>query len=178
MKNVYIAVGHGKTPSGAHDSGAVAGSTTEYDLARHTVAGIEDVLGLHKKAIRYRSEQDEDRYEDPDYVGTVARVNAGNYDLAVEVHYDWDQAPRGGFGCYVSDSGLRLAKLVAARYKKEGYKTRPNTKRPGLFFLNGTDCPALLWECDRVGKDISHTRARSYGRRIGLGILDFYGVKA
>lgn len=171
MVKGYLAIGHGTRVSGVLDPGAVVpgNGPREHDLATHVVIAAAKVL--RDQGVEFYQETASGPSLDPDYVGSANAVNNGRYDWALEVHFDSFHAPRGGFGLYISPAGKRWAELIHAEYENRGLKTRGNTERPGLYFLRRTKCPAILWECDRVGRDVTMQEIARYGEAIAVGTL-------
>lgn len=177
MPKVYLAVGHGKRPKGTFDPGAVApDGTREYDVARR-IADVADDL-LAKAGVEVVSEvKGHGPTMDPNFVGSTAAVNGKGFDLAVSVHLDWHRAPRGGFGLYRSEAGQKASIAIAGAWAEAGLEQRPNTLRTELHFLNKTDCPAVIWEADRVGKDAAdEAHVQAMGRALAAGVARAVGV--
>lgn len=175
--NVYVGIGHGRTPNGTYDPGAVSpDGTAEHDLNRQVCATIEAALG--RCGIQCTVEHDAGASHDPDYRGSVIAVNAGHYDVAIEVHFDESKAPAGGFGIYLDDGSPahRLADLIRNHWGERGLPQRPNySDRRGLWFLRGTHCPSLIWECDPTGPHPADVLA-TMGEAVVNGVCDYAGV--
>lgn len=177
MKPVYVAIGHGTEPNGVFDPGAVAADgTTEHELAAAVVASAGEALA--RSGVATVVEYSGGAGHDPDYRGSAAAVNAGDYACAVEVHFDWTGGYDGGSGLYVSDAGKALAAEIASAYGDSLVCPRPasNVRRADLYFLNATDCPAVIWECRRVGA-YPPEQLRLMGGAIALGICRWLGVR-
>lgn len=114
--------------------------------------------------------------EDPNYSGSISRINAGDYGLAVEVHFDWSRAPRGGFGHWYSDAGKRAADKILGRWSGANLPVRLSwhKQRSDLSFLKRTRPPAVLWECDRI-EDYDHETTSLMGEALAAGICDALG---
>jgi hypothetical protein len=173
---LYLGVGHGVEPNGVFDPGAAnpADGTREYDLNFAVTTAAH--LALARSGVPHLTETSAGAGHDVDYRGSVAAVNAGGYDLAVEIHFDSANAPDDEFGIYVSDAGRRLTDLIQSRMKSVGLDTKPNYKDVrGLYFVEGTHCPAVIIECGAT-----HARMpdvlRLAGELIAAGICDWYGV--
>ena len=164
----YLAVGHGLRPDGSFDPGAISDGTKEYDLARK-VCGTAGDLIQNQYGHNLYTEYGLGYSRDPDYIGSAAKANAMRADVAIEVHFDWSGAPRGGTGLFVSADGSRWASLIAYIGGLGGLAFRGNTYRPDLYFLNATDMPSVLWECDRVGPDITDAECVTIGKAIAAG---------
>lgn len=175
---VYLGVGHGVEPNGVFDPGAAGPDVNEYDEAFAVTAAAH--LALARSGVEHFTETSSGPGHDPDYRGSAAAVNAGRYDLAIEIHFDWlgtpnAPTPSGGFGLYVSVDASLFADKIRGRWAAAGLPLRPNTKRTDLYFLNATRCPALIWECDRVDR---HDPAvlEKMGEAIAAGVCDLIGV--
>lgn len=181
MKKLAIAIGHGRTPEGGHHPGSVSDDPktakrpdyVEHDLATQIV---EAVTGrLRQMGVPCISEADFDA-RDPNYVGTTKWANThDDVDAVVEIHLDWERAPRGGFGLYISDAGATLASAVRNAYEEEDLPVRTNQRRSDLYLLRNTKAPALIWECDRVGDGVP---VRRIARAIARGLGRYAGVQA
>jgi N-acetylmuramoyl-L-alanine amidase len=178
MSKVYLAVGHGRRPNGGFDPGAVApDGTREYDVARRIVSAAEPLI--ESRGVEVVSEvEGHGPTMDPNYVGSVREVNGRGFDLAVSAHLDWHKAPRGGFVLYVSNAGKAAADKVAASWGRAGLPQRANSRRTDLYFLNETDCPAVIVECDRVGADVAPSEyVARMAEALAEGVCDALGVE-
>lgn len=85
-----------------------------------------------------------------DLNATVKAANAGGYDFGISIHCDAsdNEAARGGHVCYVSNSGLKLARAIAGPLADllPG-RSETTVKRTGLAVLNGTHPTWVLVEC-------------------------------
>lgn len=177
MAKVYLAVGHGRRPDGTFDPGAVApDGTREYDVARRVAEAAD--AHLDRSGVQCYSETEgHGPTMDPNYVGSVSAVNGKGYDVAVSVHLDWHKAPRGGFGLYRTTGGRRVADAIAAAWAGAGLPQRANAYREDLYFINKTDCPAVIWECDRVGADVAdEAYVQKMAEALARGICAAVGV--
>lgn len=167
---VYLATGHGLRPDGGFDPGAPAPGEGrgEHELA-HVVARVA-VGYLHARGVQVRHEHHSgDEAHDPNYVGSTHAANAWGADLAVAVHFDWSQAPRGGFGIYHPGSeAVVLAGDLEGAYRRAGLPTRASYAE-AFYFVRETRMPAVIWEADRVGPDVDDDR---YLYRLGEAIAD------
>lgn len=173
---LYLAVGHGTEPNGVFDPGAVSSGVREYDLAYAVV----DQAGkaLHRCGVDVDVETAGGPGHDPDYRGSIERVNDGGFGLALEVHFDEGAAPEGGFGIYANDRSLGrvLADSIHANWSFAGLQSRTSyTDRRGLGFLQETRCPALIWECGPVHEYSPNTLA-TMGEAIAAGLCAIVGV--
>lgn len=173
MAGVYVAVGHGTKPGGTYDPGAIGSDgREEHEEAHEVVAAC--AKALNRSSVQFVAEADAGNSHDPNFAGSVAAVNAGNFEAAVEIHFDWLGAPRGGFGLYLSNRSRLFADAIRTRWAQSGLPTRTNTYRNNLSFLKA-ECPAVIWECDRVfGYSLAVNE--KMGEAIAAGICDWLGV--
>lgn len=171
---IYLAVGHGDTPEGRYQPGAVApDGTQEHVLAHRVVDTVAIFLGW--SGVECYVERDAGPSHDPNYKGSAKKVNELGPRLAVEFHFDSHNAPEGGFGLYQSGSEAGLCARIARRYQERGIPTRPSQYRSDLYFLNATNCPSVIWECNRVrAHDL--TEIDRMGWACAAGICDYLGV--
>ena len=174
MPKVYLAVGHGMTPSGRHTPGAVAPDGTTEQKAG-------DII-VRRAAKRLRTAgfdvTDEAFKKDPDYRGTVVKVRELKPDLTISVHHDWIKAPRGGFGLYHSTQPKmqQLAKDLERDYRNAGLQTRRSHVRTNLYLLNAlakSNLQVLLWEAGRVG-EYTEEQLLVVGDVIAGGVANFF----
>ena len=96
----FLAVGHGITPTGADDPGAVCAKNGKAVKEANEALKVTQyaVKELIARGFQVRSEVSlANRDHDPNHVGSVARaLNIDPY-ISIEVHFDWQGAPRGGF---------------------------------------------------------------------------------
>jgi hypothetical protein len=123
------------------------------------------------------AEHDSGNSHDPNFTGSIERVNAGNFDCAVEVHHDCSTCLVGYSGLFRNDEGKRLAQAMADRFEEFGIKvsTRPTDSRPELDFLEFTHCPSCIPEMTVVSAIPPETSALM-GEAVAAGICDFLGV--
>lgn len=85
-----------------------------------------------------------------DLNATVKAANAGGFDVGVSIHCDASDSSsaKGGHVCYVSASGLKLARAIAEPLARllPGRAER-TVKRTNLAVLNGTRPVWVLAEC-------------------------------
>lgn len=170
---LYIATGHGIRPDGRYDPGAVGGGTTEQDAGDVIVQRIADNLADYDVEVVHEAYQD-----DPNYRGTIGRVNGKGYDGVLAIHHDWSGAPRGAFGHWYPDSWAKTwADACYAEVGAAGFPRRPSwhKARGELALLSDTDCPALLWECDRIGA-LSGNELVRMADALTLGTVQAFGL--
>lgn len=170
----YIGVGHGTKPDGVYDPGAISvdGKQQEH-LLNHRVAEYV-AQGLARSGEPYYLERDSGNGHDPNFVGSIKKVNEGGYAYAVEVHFDWHKAPEGGFGLYypTSSGGKLLADKIRQAYQSVSLPVRNNTARDDLSFLKRTNPHAVIWECSKV-QAYSEKDVTLMGEAIAKGICDY-----
>jgi peptidoglycan hydrolase-like protein with peptidoglycan-binding domain len=152
--SVYVSAGHGVRSNGTFDPGAVdpVSGETEYS-GNYDLAGRLAAL-LRSAGVEVTSEADTPAGVDPDYVGTVDVVNAGSFELAVDCHRDWSGGSTAEVWPLVHPAGATSGAYAAAMVdhaRRLGLSTAGPSPRSDLYFLNATDCPAVLVESGRVG---------------------------
>lgn len=171
MTDLYLAVGHGIEPNGVYDPGAVAADgTQEHTLA--TAVCTSAAAALNRSGLNFVWESNAGAGHDPDFIGSTSLANQAQVRVGVEVHFDANNAPRGGFGLYVSDDGSRLCDCVMSYWSGS---RRSNMRRTDLYFLNVTKMPAIIWECDRTMAQPDLVMLVNMGEAIAHGICDFLG---
>lgn len=173
---LYLGIGHGIEPNGVLDNGAHndADGTDEHDL--NTRVCVVADAALTRCGVQHFTEQNSGASHDVDYRGSVIAVNAGRFDVALEVHFDSADAPRGGFGIYLHEDGQRLAQMIRNHWGEMGLPQRANyADVRGLWFLQGSNCPAVIWECDRTAAHDDGEITRM-GEAIAAGVCDYVGV--
>lgn len=180
MTDLYLAVGHGIRPDGKFDPGA-RGADGRYEHFEATQVVAEAVEGLVRSGVNVVHEAHgsggPDFDPDPNFSGSWKKANATGARYALEVHFDWVEAPRGGFGFWASDAGKVLADAVRDQWIAAGLPTRDrwHTKRTNLGFINNTTMPAALWECDRV-QDYDQATNEKMGEAIAAGACNALGI--
>lgn len=183
MTRGYLAVGHGRTPAGAQDPGAVDlgnpgpdDDVREYDLAFVVTSAAH--AALSRSGVEHFTETAGGAGHDPDYRGSAAAVNAGRYDWALEIHFDSANTPEGGFGIYAAagSPALPLAAAIDAAWRARRLLVKPSyPDRRGLYFLKATRCPALIFECGPT-----HARPAdvldTMGEAVAAGVCAWLGV--
>lgn len=176
--DLYLAVGHGIEPNGVYDPGAVAADKTqEHTLC--TAVCTAAAAALTRSGVNFVWESNAGAGHDPDYRGSVTQINALGVKLAVEVHFDANNAARGGFGIYYNDKSLgkTLADKIAQRWGEAGMPQRTSyADVRGLYLLRATRCPALIWECDRTMAQPDINILVRMGEALAHGICDFLGA--
>jgi N-acetylmuramoyl-L-alanine amidase len=170
VSSIYVSVGHGVRPNGTFDPGAVHTATgvTEYEGNRELARVVTDQL--RSRGHQVTSEADAANKTDADYQGSVEAVNAGSYHLALDLHQDWEQGSSALCWPLVHPNGTesqRIASQVISTCNAAGLTTKGPTHRTDLWWLNGTDCAAILIEAGRVG---TPRPVAELGEAIAIGI--------
>jgi hypothetical protein len=185
---VYVAVGHGLTPSGREDPGAIGNGWTEQTAGDRIAAAATDRLraaGVRVLSEAYR--------RDPNYVGSAEAANAFDADAIVAIHHDVRTAPEGTFAYHHpgSSAGQALAQAQVDRFTHAGLPTRPAWLGPGLGFADGPVAPrnlyilretrgaASLLEVGPIGHPTldEDDELAERGDLVGLAVLDWAGIK-
>lgn len=181
MTQVFVGVGHGRRPDGTYDPGTRNRQTgaVEHEQA-HRVVEVVDA-GLDRCGVTHVTEAwGSAAFDDPNFHGSIETANEAGVDLALEVHFDWDQAPRGGFGIFYPGSagGERAAADIGAAHAGQGQRLRyggtyEDTR--GLAFVRRAAAPAVIWECDRIDVYDDET-VGAFGEAIVEGVCTFLGA--
>jgi hypothetical protein len=108
------------------------------------------LAAMRRSGLNVISETAQGASHDPDYRGSAIRANQLNPRVAIEVHFDWSGGVAGYSGLYCSDQGQALAAAIGSAFAARGLPRAADVRRPGLFFLNSTNMPALIPEINRV----------------------------
>lgn len=182
-KKIYLAVGHGTTPSGAHDPGSIGyDGTREHDVANRVAR--RTLMVLKNSGLQIREAYEEVDEKDPNFIGTVSKVNNLSPDMVVAIHFDYRLAPRGGFGIWPNSRhntapSKKLTLDIARQYRKKNLPQRESyADIRGLYLLRAIrhSIPVVIWECDRVS-DYPQSHIRAMGEAIALGILDYFSIR-
>lgn len=174
---LYLGVGHGNTPTGKYQPGAIDPATgTHEHMEAHRVVNYTEQL-MAAAGIQMRVEHDSGSGHDPNFQGSTKAANAYGATVCCEVHFDCSTCGVGGFALYVSEKGKILAESIRNAFVAEGLPVRPNQKRTNLYFLNETDGVAVLVECDRV-HPLTEDQVRKMGQAIAKGLLGYEGAPA
>lgn len=171
----YIAIGHGRRPDGSFDPGAVSGDHSEQRDAVPVVEACTQVL--RDNGVEVISEAEDE--DDPNFWRTTSRANAANVDCVVSFHYDWSGAPPGAFMIATTDEARKLGTAIEKRVAEAGFDIRDYPDdRDGLYLLDNSNAPAVIFECGRIGHEAIDETAeqRDMGEAAGYGVLDYLGV--
>jgi N-acetylmuramoyl-L-alanine amidase len=158
MPQVFLGVGHGRTPQGTFDQGAQAPGRNEYELNWLVVAAAASALD--RCGVSFFNEEAAGKGHDPDFVGSAKKANELNVQLAIEVHHNASDPPHPGFGCEMcvrpdtSEGNRQLGRRIAALLHQElGLTVRHQdglSPRDDLGFLNHTSMVAMIPEISFV----------------------------
>lgn len=188
MSRGYLAVGHGRTPSGSQDPGAIdagnpgpADDVHEYDLAFIVVDRAHQALA--RAGVEHLTETAGGPGHDPDYRGSVDAINAGGYTWAIEVHFDSAGTPEGGFGIWPNtnnghaNASHAFTLDVDAGWQAEHLHTKASyADKRGLYLLKATKPPAVIWECGPT-KARPADELAAMGEAIARGVCSYLGVR-
>jgi hypothetical protein len=171
--DVFLAVGHGVEPSGIFDPGAIGTDGRMEHMEAFQVCTFA-LAAMRRSGLSVVSETAQGASHDPDFVGSAHRANELNPRVAIEVHFDAHNGVPGYSGLYISDQGKHLAAKVGAAFEARNLPRAADVERPGLFFLNTTNMPALIPEINRV-HDFPVEVNRAQGEALAEGVCDFLG---
>jgi N-acetylmuramoyl-L-alanine amidase len=164
VTKIYVAPGHGITPSGSFDPGAVSGHEVEHTLARAVVTVYANALRRSGWVVVEETEPD------PDYIGSVSRANAAGVACGDEVHFN----AGGGHGVEIlvhpntspanRSCAARMCTLVS---QATGLPFRGVVNRSDLYWLNGTNFPATLPEIAFVDADQAIIDSPGFADQVG-----------
>ena len=171
--DVFLAVGHGVEPSGIFDPGAIGTDGRMEHMEAFQVCTFA-LAAMRRSGLSVVSETAQGASHDPDFVGSAHRANELNPRVAIEVHFDAHNGVPGYSGLYVSDQGKQLAAKVGAAFEARNLPRAADVERPGLFFLNSTNMPALIPEINRV-HDFPVEVNQAQGEALADGVCAFLG---
>jgi hypothetical protein len=171
--DVFLAVGHGVEPSGVFDPGAIGTDGRMEHMEAFQVCTFA-LSAMRRSGLTVVSETAQGASHDPDFIGSANRANELNPRVAIEVHFDSHNGVPGYSGLYVSDKGKQLAARVGAAFEARDLPRAADVERPGLFFLNSTNMPALIPEINRV-HDFPVEVNRAQGEALADGVCRFLG---
>jgi N-acetylmuramoyl-L-alanine amidase len=171
--DVFLAVGHGVELDGVFDPGAI-GTDGRQEHAEAFQVCTYALAAMRRSGLSVVSETAQGASHDPDFHGSAKRANELRPRVAIEVHFDSSQGVDGFSGLYFSADGQALAGHIGAAFKARGLPRAADVRRPGLFFLNSTDMPALIPEIRRV-HDWPDAQNRAQGEALAEGTCAFLG---
>lgn len=179
MSKVFIGVGHGGT-----DPGACANDFKEKDLNLSIATYCRDALmanGIEVEMSRTTDVSDT-------LNGKVARCNAYNPDVAIDIHHN--AGGGNGFEAYYhykGGNGLVLAgkiedEVLEIGQNSRGLKTKLNSSGTDYFgFIRTTNMPAVIVECAFMDtlSDIeivsTEEKRKVFAIAIAKGVLNYFG---
>jgi hypothetical protein len=169
--DVFLAVGHGVEPNGIFDPGAIGTDGRMEHMEAFQVCTFA-LAAMRRSGLTVVSETAQGASHDPDFIGSANRANELNPRVAIEVHFDAHNGVPGYSGLYVSDQGKQLAAKVGTAFEARNLPRAADVERPGLFFLNSTNMPALIPEINRV-HDFPVEVNRAQGEALAEGVCRF-----
>lgn len=142
--NIAIDIGH------ANGTGSTGNGYEEHALCTKIGAELaEALIGYGHTVVVLDYPEDTNS---TDLVKTVSAINAGGFDLSISLHADASDRKKacGGHVCYHPSS--KIGKAIASHIAYPLSTTMPGrsqtiVKRPELYVLRKTTCPAVLVEC-------------------------------
>ncbi|HEX6208807.1 MAG TPA: N-acetylmuramoyl-L-alanine amidase [Actinomycetota bacterium] len=147
--DAYIGVGHGRTPGGTLDPGAVFGGLVEHDLAVSVVDAYADAI--RRAGLRVTDESNSGPGHDPNFVGSAREANRLRVKYADEVHFN-ASATHAGTGTEVwvhggtSEANKRAGRAIAAAISRVLRIPNRGLKLGTFSFLTSTNMPSAIIE--------------------------------
>jgi hypothetical protein len=171
--DVYLAVGHGVEQNGVFDPGAIGTDGRQEHQEAFQVCTYA-LAAMRRSGLSVVSETAQGASHDPDFEGSAVRANQLQPRVAIEVHFDWSGGVDGFSGLYDSAQGQALAGHIGAAFKARGLPRAADVRRPGLYFLNQTQMPALIPEIRRV-HNYPDGQNQAQGEALAEGTCAFLG---
>ena len=167
---IAIDIGH------AHATGSSGNGLQEHEVCAGFARLLSDYLG-NKHEVRIVDFPTESNTAD--LAHAAAAVNAWGADLCISLHCDAhaNTSARGAHCIYASSAGEQYAAAIAKHLCPimPGRANR-TVKRPGLYILYSTRCPAVLVECGFLSnpRDADMLRHEGYRlmRAVAAGVQD------
>lgn len=144
---LYVGVGHGMTPEGRYDPGAVMAPYAEHDL-NYQVA-LAYAAAARRCGVDVVIDRDAGAGHDPNWVGSAAAANAWQADRADEVHHNAGRGSGAEVLVHPATTGANKAFAAGAAAgiaARLGLPDRGIVARPELGFLRATRMPAAIVE--------------------------------
>ncbi len=183
--NICISIGHGKSAKGGYDSGALGGGYEEFKIGReigkYAAAALRE-YGCGVTLINY--DADKSLYE------RIRVINAGKYDLAMEIHLN--AAHGTGSEVYYkvgNNAGKKIAgaisKSIATKFgiPNRGAKVKVQNNTDYFGFVREVKCQSLLVETVFIdtASDRKHVETAAGQKQCGIAIAEavasVYGLK-
>lgn len=183
--NIAMSIGHGKNEKGGYDSGACGGGFQEFKLGReigkYATAALRE-YGCSVTLINYDA--------DKSLYSRIKTINAGKYDLAMEIHLNASH----GTGSEVyykvgNNAGKKIAgaisKSIAAKFgiPDRGAKVKVQNNTNYFGFVREVKCQSLLVETvfidtasDRKNVETAYGQ-KQCGQAIADAVASVYGLK-
>lgn len=174
--NIAMSIGHGKNEKGGYDSGACGGGFQEFKIGReigkYAAAALRE-YGCNVTLINYDA--------DKSLYSRIKTINAGKYDLAMEIHLNASHGTGSEVYYKVGNSaGKKIAgaisKSIAAKFgiPDRGAKVKVQNNTNYFGFVREVKCQSLLIET--VFIDTASDRKNvetAYGQKqCGIAIAD------
>lgn len=176
-KKVFISAGHG-----GKDPGAVGSGMYEKNVNLQIALANGAELKRHGINVVFSRTVDEN---DP-VTDEVKEANASKANLAISHHINSASSNKadGSESLYYpgSEDGKRLAELCEEEIKKLGQNSRGIKERGGLWFLKGTNMPAVITESFFINNPIDAAIGDTAAEQQAIGvayakaILRYFGI--
>lgn len=171
---VFASAGHG-----GNDPGATACGMKEKDINLQILLSFREVLVRHGIKVVCSRLTDEN---DP-VTQEVEEANKSGADIAISFHTNADGG-EGSESLYHGSSvkGKKLAELCEKHTKEIGQNSRGIKVRNDLWFLRGTEMPAVICECAFIDNDVDNdiidslTEQKAFGVAYAKAILEYLGI--
>lgn len=173
---ICISIGHGKSAKGGYDSGALGGGYEEFKIGReigkYAAAALRE-YGCGVTLINY--DADKSLYE------RIRVINAGKYDLAMEIHLN--AAHGTGSEVYYkvgNNAGKKIAgaisKSIATKFgiPNRGAKVKVQNNTNYFGFVREVKCQSLLVETVFIdtASDRKHVETAAGQKQCGIAIAE------
>lgn len=175
---VYVETGHGIDIEGKWDPGC---SWNGYQEAKLMIPICKSVTRyLRAKGIYVYTDAYSNNNRNRDW--SIKFVKKHNVSVLLNVHCDYQYAPKGTLPLYRYSDQKKLAKcLNKGVHKYVNIKDRGLQKRCDLYTLNKTKgyCVSCLYETGNIKKDnkILRTKYNAIGKGLAKGVCDYLGVE-
>lgn len=174
--NIAMSIGHGKNERGGYDSGACSGGFQEFKIGReigkYAAAALRE-YGCNVTLINYDA--------DKSLYSRIKTINAGKYDLAMEIHLN--AAHGTGSEVYYkvgNNAGKTIAgaisKSIATKFgiPNRGAKVKVQNNTNYFGFVREVKCQSLLVETVFIDttSDRKHVENASGQKQCGIAIAD------
>lgn len=174
--NIAMSIGHGKNERGGYDSGACGGGFQEFkigrEIGRYAAAALRE-YGCNVTLINYDA--------DKSLYSRIKTINAGKYDLAMEIHLN--AAHGTGSEVYYkvgNNAGKTIAgaisKSIATKFgiPNRGAKVKVQNNTNYFGFVREVKCQSLLVETVFIDttSDRKHVETAFGQKQCGIAIAD------